>query len=319
MIAHNKKLLALCLGVLVTLFLLQFVLSSYLVLALTRILILAIFAMGYNILMGYTGLLSLGHAMFFGAGLYAAGLSTYYWGVPLPGAFAIGIIASAVVSLIIGLLALRTQTVAFMIVTLMFSQVAFLATLQFSDITGGDQGLTLPTSARSFGLLGTTVDMTSDVARYNTAFVIFAVVLMLTFAITRGPLGRLLLAVRENANRTEMLGFDIYLIKLVAFIVSGTIAGTSGALYGLMFGFIGSSFVDFQNSIQPLLFTLVGGPGTLLGPLLGAGLMTMLIDRLSSLTTAYLIVVGILLIVMNLWFPKGILGTIRDKWVTWLN
>ena len=319
MIAHNKKLFLTCLAVLAVLFLLQFVLSSYLVLALTRILILAVFAMGYNILMGYTGLLSLGHAMFFGVGLYGAGLTTYYWGFSLPIAFFFGILVSAIASALIGLLALRTKTVAFMIVTLMFSQVAFLATLQFASITGGDQGLTLPTEARSFGLLGMTVDMTLDGARYNTAFLIFATVLALTFIITRGPLGRLLLAVRENANRTEMLGYNIYQIKLVAFILSGTIAGTSGALYGLMFGYIGSAFVDFQSSIQPLLFTLVGGPGTLLGPLLGTALMTMLIDRLSSITSAYLIVVGVLLIVMNLWFPKGILGTIRDRWVKWLN
>ena len=319
MISHDRKLLVLCLAVLAVLFALQFVLSSYLVLALTRILILAVFAMGYNILMGYTGLLSLGHSMFFAAGLYASGLVSYYWGVPLGWAFLIGIVASAVVSLVIGLLALRTEAVAFMIVTLMFSQVAFLSTLHFSKITGGDQGLTLPTSARSFDLFGLVLDLTNDTTRFNIAFVVFAAVLLLTYAATRGPFGRLLVAVRGNADRTEMLGFDIYAVKLMAFTLSGTIAGTAGALYGLMFGFIGSSFADFQNSIQPLLFTLVGGPGTLLGPLLGTGLMTMLIDRLSGLTTAYLIVVGVLLIVMTLWFPKGILGTIRDKWARWLN
>ena len=127
-----------------------------------------------------------------------------------------------------------------------------------------------------------------------------------------------MIAVRENEDRTEMLGFSIYTIKLVAFTVSGTIAGTAGALYGLMFGYIGSAFADFQNSIEPLLFTLVGGPGTLLGPLLGTALMTLLIDRLSGMTTAYLVVVGVILIVTTLWFPKGILGTVRDRWVKWL-
>ncbi|WP_121062659.1 branched-chain amino acid ABC transporter permease [Chachezhania antarctica] len=316
---NDRKLLLLCLGVLAILFALQFVLSSYLVLALTRILILSVFAMGYNILMGYTGLLSLGHAMFFAAGLYASGLASYYWGVPLGWAFLIGIAGSAVVSVIIGLLALRTEAVAFMIVTLMFSQAAFLATLHFSKITGGDQGLTLPTEARSFDLFGLVLDMTHDGTRFNIAFTVFAVVLLLTYVATRGPFGRQLVAVRGNPGRTEMLGFNIYIVKLMAFTLSGTIAGTAGALYGLMFGYIGSSFADFQNSIQPLLFTLVGGPGTLLGPLLGTALMTMLIDRLSGLTTAYLIVVGVLLIVMTLWAPKGILGTIRDKWARWLN
>lgn len=318
MTLHNGKLLALCVVTVIVLFGLQFVLPPYLTLALTRILILSVFAMGYNMLMGYTGLLSLGHAMFFAAGLYAAGLSTYYWGVTLPVAFLLGILGAFAVSLVIGLLALRTQAVSFMIVTLMFAQAGYLMTLQFTNITGGDQGLTLPTDARSFGLFGMDVDMTSDTARFNLALLIFTVVLAVLFAITQGPLGRLFVAVRENEPRTQMLGFDTYAIKLTAFTVSGTISGTAGALYGLMFGYIGSSFAGFQNSIEALLYTLIGGPGTLLGPLLGTAVMTMLIDRLSGITTAYLIVIGVLLIVVNLWFPKGILGTIRDRWLGWL-
>lgn len=315
----NRKLLFLCLGVIALLFVLQFVLTSYLVLTVTRILIFAVFAMGYNVLMGYTGLLSLGHAMFFSAGLYASGLAAFHWGLPLFWAFLFGILVSALASALIAVLALKTQTVAFMIVTLMFSQVAFLAILHFSEITGGDQGLTLPPAARSFGLLGMTLDVTSEATRYNIALVVFAGVLLLTYAVTRGPFGRLLIAVRENESRTEMLGFNTHAIKLVAFVLSGTIAGTAGALNGLMFGYIGASSAEFQNSIQPLLFTLVGGPGTLLGPLVGTALMTLLIDRLSGVTTAYLIVIGVLLISMTLWFPKGILGTIRDRWARWLN
>jgi len=319
MIPENRRLLVLCLAVIAGLFALQFVLTGYLVLTLTRIMIFAVFAMGYNILMGYTGLLSLGHAMFFSVGLYAAGLSAYYWGVPLLWSFVLGIAVSAAVSALIALLALKTQTVAFMIVTLMFSQVAYLAILHFSPITGGDQGLTLPPAARSLDLLGMTLDVTSQATRYNIALVVFAAVLLLTHAVTRGPFGRLLIAVRENEGRTDMLGFDTHAIKLMAFVLSGTIAGTAGALHALMFGYIGASSAEFQNSIQPLLFTLVGGAGTLLGPLVGTALMTLLIDRLSGVTTAYLIVVGVLLIVMTLWFPKGILGTIRDRWVRWLN
>ncbi|WP_109464130.1 branched-chain amino acid ABC transporter permease [Albibacillus kandeliae] len=318
MVLHNKKLAALCLAVLVLLFALQFVLSSYMILAATRILILAVFAMGYNMLMGYTGLLSLGHAMFFAAGVYASGMVTYYFGVSLPLAFLIGILGAFAASLIIGLLVLRTQTVSFMIVTLMFAQAAYLTTLYFSRYTGGDQGLTLPTSARSFRLFGQILDMTSDLTRYNIAFAVFAVTLIGLYLITQGPIGRLFVAVRENEDRTRMLGFDTYRIKLVAFTVSGTVSGMAGALYGLMFGFVGSSFAAFQTSIEALLYTLIGGPGTLLGPLLGTTVMTMLIDRLSGLTTAYLVVIGVLLIVVTLWFPAGILGTIRNRWLPWL-
>tara|TARA_R110000868_G_scaffold228813_1_gene481778 strand:- start:52 stop:1089 length:1038 start_codon:yes stop_codon:yes gene_type:complete len=318
MIIHNGRLFALSLATLFVLFVLQFALSDYLVLALTRILIMSIFAMGYNMLMGYTGLLSLGHAMFFGFGLYAAGLSSYYFGTSLPVSFVIAIATSLVFSFVIGLLALRTEGVSFMIVTLMFAQAAYLATLYFSKITGGDQGLTLPTDARSFSLLGANFDMTSDVVRFNLAFGIFAVVLIFFFFVTQGPLGRLFTAVRENEPRTQMLGFDTYRVRLAAFTLSGTVCGLAGALYALMFGYIGSAFAGFHYSIEALLFTLVGGPGTLLGPLLGTGIMTMLIDRLSGITTAYLIIIGIILIVVNMWFPKGILGTIRERWVPWL-
>ncbi len=307
---------ALCMATLAVLAGVPFVIDGYPVLALTRILILAVFAMGYNMLMGYTGLVSLGHALYFAAGMYAAGLASYYGGVSLPVAFALGVLGAAVVALVTGLLALRTQTVSFMIVTLMFAQVGYLTTLHFSSVTGGDQGLSL--RARSFSLFGRVFDLTAEGTRYGLAFGLFAVALGLTFGLTQGRLGRLFAAVRGNPERTRMLGYDVDRIRLAAFTVSGTLAGASGALYGLMFGFIGSSFAEFRTSIEALLYTLVGGPGTLLGPLLGTALMTVLIDRLSGVTMAYLVIVGVLLVVLTLWFPKGILGTIRDRWAPWL-
>ncbi|HEY0212338.1 MAG TPA: branched-chain amino acid ABC transporter permease [Paenirhodobacter sp.] len=315
---RNPRLLALTVAVIAVLFGLQFVISGYPVLALTRILILAVFAMGYNVLMGYTGLVSLGHALFFAAGLYGAGLAAYYGGVTLPVAFAVGIAAAAALSVVVGMLALRTQTVSFMIVTLMFAQAGYLATLHFSAITGGDQGLNLPAQARTFGLFGWQISLTSDLARYNIALVVFTTVLIGLYALTQGRRGRLFAAVRENPERTRMLGYDVARIRLLAFTVSGTISGAAGALYGLMFGFIGSSFAEFRTSIEVLLFTLVGGPGTLFGPLLGTAVMTVLIDRLSGMTSAYLIVVGVFLVVLTIWLPKGILGTIRDRWAPWM-
>lgn len=307
---------ALCIAVLGLLAAVPFVIDGYPVLALTRVLILAVFAMGYNMLMGYTGLVSLGHALFFAAGMYAAGLSSHYGGVALPVAFVLGVLGAAAVSLVTGVLALRTQTVSFMIVTLMFAQIGYLTTLHFSAITGGDQGLSL--ASRSFTMFGHVFDLRTAGTRYGLALGLFAVALAVTFVLTQGRLGRIFAAVRGNAERTRMLGYDVDRIRLAAFTVSGTLAGASGALYGLMFGFIGSSFAEFRTSIEALLYTLVGGPGTLLGPLLGTALMTALIDRLSGLTSAYLIIVGVLLVALTLWFPKGILGTIRDRWAPWL-
>lgn len=304
--------------VLVALFLLQFVLPDYYVLTATRMMVLAVFAVGYNMLLGYVGLLSLGHAIFFAAGLYASGLATYHLGVSVPLAFLLGIIAALILAFAIGWVALPTIRVSFMIVTLMFSQVGFLATLYFAPYTGGQDGLSLPQSARRFSLAGWPIDLTSEMVRYNIAFGLLAAAVAVSFAVLVSHKGRIFTAIRENEGRTEMLGFNVFAAKLEAFLYSGAISGAAGAAYGLLFGYIGSTFASIQYSIEVLLFTLLGGAGTLLGPLIGVVLMMTMIDRLSELTSAYLLVVGVVLIVLVLWFPKGILGTIRERWLPWL-
>lgn len=299
-------------------FLMQFVLPAYYVLTVTRMMVLAVFAVGYNMLLGYVGLLSLGHAIFFAGGLYFAGLSTYHLGISVPVAFLIGTGAAFLLALAIGAVALPTMRVSFMIVTLMFSQVGFLTTLYFAQYTGGQDGLSLPQSARSFDLFGTSFSLANDHVRYNIAFGLLAVALAVSFFVLTSRRGRIFAAIRENEGRTEMLGFNVFASKLEAFLYSGTIAGAAGAAYGLLFGYVGSTFASIQYSIEVLLFTLLGGAGTLLGPLVGVILMTALIDKLSELTSAYLLLVGVVLIVLVLWFPKGILGTIRERWLPWL-
>jgi branched-chain amino acid transport system permease protein len=315
MIIRNVVLLAV---VLVALFLLQFVLPDYYVLTATRMMVLAMFAVGYNMLLGYVGLLSLGHAIFFGAGLYAAGLATYHLGISVPIAFLLGIGAALVLALAIGWVALPTIRVSFMIVTLMFSQVGFLTTLYSAQYTGGQDGLSLPPSARKFSLGGWELDLVNEAVRYNIAFGLLALSIVISFAVLISRKGRIFAAIRENEGRTEMLGFNVFAAKLEAFLYSGAIAGAAGAAYGLLFGYIGSTFASIQYSIEVLLFTLLGGAGTLLGPLIGVVLMMTMIDKLSELTSAYLLVVGVVLIVLVLWFPKGILGTIRERWLPWL-
>jgi branched-chain amino acid transport system permease protein len=280
--------------------------------------VLAIFAMGYNLLFGYTGLLSLGHALFFASGLYGAGLAAYHLEWSVPAAFLCGILAGFVMSLFIGLISLRTTGVAFMIVTMMFAQVAYLASLYFSQWTRGEEGLVLPQSARSFDLAGVTFDLTDAATRYNLAFVLMTVALLICFIIVRSPLGRAMIAVRENEPRTLMLGYDTFRLKLVALIVSGSLSAMAGATYALLFAYIGSSFASIQYSIEALLFTLLGGAGTVLGPLLGTVSMFYMIDIASNYTPAYMLVTGIMLVFLILFFPRGILGSIRERWLKWL-
>jgi branched-chain amino acid transport system permease protein len=300
------------------LFALNFILPDYHHGVLARVLVLAVFAMGYNLLFGYAGLLSLGHAMFFAAGLYGAGLTMYHlaWGVPA--AFLAGLAAGVLLSLVIGVLALRTRGVAFMIVTMMFAQVAYLLVYYFGAWTRGDEGLVIQQQARAIRLGGSTLDLTNPTVRYMTALILFSIVLLVTLAIVRSAFGRVLVAIRENEERTKMLGYDTFANKLIAMVASGAICAAAGAAYVILFGYVGSTLASVQYSILPLLWVLTGGAATTLGPLIGTLFMYYVVDVASAYTSAYMLVVGAALILLVLYFPRGILGTIRERWARWL-
>jgi branched-chain amino acid transport system permease protein len=314
----SARVMLLHLGVIAALFLLQFVASDYAVLTLTRIMVLAIYAVGYNILFGYTGLLSLGHAMFFATGLYAASLGVTRMGLGVPEAFLMAIIIGIAVSFAIGLVALRASGVAFMIVTLMFSQAAFLTVLYFGEYTRGDEGIVIPDTLRVFSVMGAQFNLSDPTLRYNLALAFLALAVFTCLAVVRSKIGHVLIAIRENENRTAMLGYDVWRYKLIAFVLSGSFAAFAGALYALMFAYAGSTLASIQYSIHPLLWTLLGGAATVLGPVLGTGLMFLLVDFASGFTSASLLFVGVVLIVLVLFFPKGILGTLRQRLLPWL-
>lgn len=310
--------LLLHLAVIALLFALQFILPAYHHGVLTRIMTLAVFAMGYNILFGYTGLLSLGHAMFFSAGLYGAGLTVYHLGWSVPAGFIAGLASGLALATVIGFLALRTTGVAFMIVTLMFGQIFYLLTLYFAEYTRGEDGLVIDQAARVIEMGDVWINLTDPTTRYFAAWLLFSTVLLITFFVVRRPLGRVLVAIRENEERTRMLGYDTFAAKLGAVMVSGTISASAGAAYAMLFGYMGATFADVQYSILPLLWVLLGGAATTLGPLIGTVFMYYIVDLSSGYTTAYLLVVGVALIVLILFFPKGLMGTVRERWLPWL-
>jgi branched-chain amino acid transport system permease protein len=289
-------------------------LSPYHTTNLARIMVLAVFAMGYNLAFGYTGLLSLGHALFLAAGMYAAGLPAQLWGWSAGPAFIAGIAGGGLMAATIGLLALRTTGVSFMIVTLMFAQTGFLTLLYFAPITGGDDGFALAAASRSF--MG--IDLSADTPRFLAALAIFATGLLLSLALVRSSFGRTMVAMRENEERSRMLGYNPFTVKLAALTISGLYAGAAGAAYALLFGYVGASFATIQYSILPMLYVLLGGAGTTLGPFLGAVLMFVLMEAATSLTTAHQFIVGAALVILVLFAPKGILGTVRERWARWL-
>lgn len=314
----GARLYALHGAVIAVLLALNFLLPAYHHGLMARILVLATFAMGYNLTFGYGGLLSLGHAMFFAAGLYGAGLSIQHLGFGVPEAFLAALACGALLALVVGVLALRTTGVAFMIVTLMFSQAVHLAIIYFSAFTGGDQGLMLrPQQRRVETVLGT-LNLTDPSTRYLVALALFTVVLFIMLALVRSGFGRVLVAIRENEERTRMLGYDTFSGRLAALVASGTVCAAAGAAYGILFGYVGANFASVQYSILPLLWVLLGGAATTLGPLFGTVFMYYVVDIASGYTSAYMLVVGVVLILLVLFFRKGLLGTVRERWLRWL-
>ena len=309
-----SRALALHLAVIGVLLALHWVLPPYHHGNLARIMVLALFATGYNILFGYAGLLSLGHALYLAAGMYAAAMPMRYLDWPAALTFPLGVIAGGALALLVGMLALRTIGVAFMIVTLMFAQAGFLTLLYFNEWTRGDEGFVIPQAERVIA----GVDLSAADPRYLVAWALFSVGLLVCLAVVRSPAGRVLIAIRENEERTRMLGFDPARYKLGAMVLSGLYAGAAGAAYALLFGSVGASFASIQYSIEPLLYVLLGGAGTVLGPLLGTALVYYLVDLAREVTTAYLIVVGAALVLLVLFARKGLLGTLRERGLRWL-
>lgn len=310
----GAKVIALHGGVLVLLFLLQFILPAYHHGNLARIMVLASYAIGYNVLFGYTGLLSLGHALFFAAGMYGMGLGIQHLDLSVAPALLAGVLAGAVVSTALALLALRTSGVAFMIVTLMFAQAGYLTVLYFGEFTRGDEGFVIQQAQRV--LWG--IDLSDPTNRYFAALILFALSLLASLWLVRRPFGKTLVAIRENEERVRMLGYDTFAHKLMAMIISGTISAAAGAAYGLLFGYAGASFASVQYSIFPLLWVLLGGAGTVLGPFVGTLFMFYLIDLSSGITTAYMLIAGVVLVALTLFAPQGLIGELRNRLWRWL-
>lgn len=300
---------ALHLALLVLLFAVQWLLPPYYASNLARIMLLALFASGYNLAFGYTGLLSLGHALYLAAGMYAGGLAARYLGITGGWVLVLGTLGGAGMAAVTSLLALRTRAVAFMIVTLMFAQTGQLALLYFRRWTGGDEGFNLPAASRV--VLG--ADLSQPGPRYLLAFLLFAAGMLLALALVRSRMGRLMRALRENEERCRLLGYNPYLGKLAVLTLSGAYAGAAGAAYALLFGYVGSSFAGIQYSILALLYTLAGGAGTVAGPLFGTAAIFVLSDVAADYTSASAFVVGLALVLVILFAPRGMLGTLRMR------
>src|SRR5450830_1596940 len=288
---------------------------------LMKMLCFALFACAFNLLIGYTGLLSFGHAAFFGAAGYVAGQALKSWGVPTEVGLILGTLTGALIGLVMGLLAIRRQGIYFTMITLALAQMLFFVALQ-APFTGGEDGLQGIPRGKLLGF----IDLSNDMTLYYVVLAIAIAGFALIVRTIHSPFGQVLKAIKENEPRAISLGYDVDRYKLLAFVLSAGLTGLAGSTKALVLGFETLTDVHWSMSGLVVLMTLVGGLGTIVGPIVGAVIIIMLENKLgdignwlagvthiewfNTLGDSVTIVTGFIFIVCVLAFRRGIVGEI---------
>ena len=287
--------------------------SRTVLILLTQVFIFAVFAMSYDLLLGYTGIVSFGHAMFFGIGAYVVSISLSKFGTSLTVvviSVLFTIVFTAIVSFLVGILTLRLKSHFFAMLTLAVSSLFLVVAEKWRSVTRGGDGFTFSVP---------------DIFRDRMSFYFIALVfLILTYLFlkrfTESPLGRILQAVRENEPRVESLGYHVIHYKVVANMLAGIVAGLAGLLYALSLKFVNTAVFSVDITLDALLMTIIGGVGTLFGAIVGATLIEfakhglMDLAKMHWIFERWVILFGSLFIIAVMFFPKGIVGTIKDRW-----
>ena len=277
---------------------------------LMKVMCFALFACAFNLLLGYVGLLSFGHAMFLGMGGYTAAHAAKVWGLTPELAILCGAAAACVLGIAAGLLAIRRQGIYFAMITLALAQMVYFFCLQ-APFTGGEDGIQAVPRGRLFGV----IDLANVNAMYATVFVIFLSGFLLIYRIIHSPFGQVLKAIRENEARAISLGYDTDRYKLLAFVLTATLSGLAGATNAIVFQLAALNAVHWTMSGEVVLMTLVGGLGTVFGPVVGALTVLAMENYLAQLGAWVTIVQGVIFIVCVLTFRRGIVGELAR----WLN
>jgi branched-chain amino acid transport system permease protein len=274
---------------------------------LMKILCYALFACAFNLLLGFAGLLSFGHAAFLGTAGYVCGMMVRDVGVTPEVGILAGTVAAGLLGWLFGTLAIRRTGIYFAMITLALAQMVFFLALQIKE-TGGEDGLQGVPRGHLFGV----VDLSDNLAMYYLVFAIFCVGFFVIYRTIHSPFGQILKAIRENEPRAVSLGYDVNKFKLIAFVISAALAGTAGATKTLVFQLASLSDVHWHASGEVVLMTLLGGLGTILGPIVGAAtivsLQTQLADSVGSWVT---VIMGVIFVICVLSFRRGIVGELQ--------
>jgi branched-chain amino acid transport system permease protein len=270
-----------------------------------KLLCFALFAMAFNLMLGFGGLLSFGHAAFFGGAAYAAGHAAKVWGWPPELALIFAVAVAIVLGAVFGFLAIKSRGIYFAMITLAFAQMAYFYALQ-SPFTGGEDGLqSIPRNAL-FGL----VDMSDDGVFYWMVATIFFGGIIFIYRVIHSPFGEVLKGIRENEKRMISLGYQVQRYKFITFIISAAVSGLAGGTKALVFHLASLVDVHWTMSGEVVLMTLIGGMGTIFGPIVGAAVIVAMQNYLADLGSLVLIVQGLVFIVCVLAFREGIVGVL---------
>lgn len=273
-----------------------------------NILIFGLYAVGFNLLFGYTGMLSFGHASFLGIGSYLAGIAIVHFGLPWWAAIFLGVASAALAGLVLGALAIRTRGIYFSMVTLSLGQIVYYAFYKAERWTGGENGLR-GVSVEAIDLGFFTVDLLDPVAKYYFVLVFVALALWFVSRVLASPFGSVIETVRENEKRAAACGYDVNRTKLLAFVISAAVCGLAGTLRALHLSIVPIDSLHYLQSGQAVMMCLLGGMGTFFGPFVGAAVFLYLEDIVTNATRYWMAVVGAVFMFFVLFFPKGVWGS----------
>ncbi len=291
--------------VLLVLLVLPFLMADYPRALVSEIFIFAIFAMSLDLLLGFTGLMSLGHAAFFGLGAYAVAVLGVQFGINAWLGVVAGVAIAGCGAALIGFFCVRTAGIPFLMLTLAFSQLVFSVALKWRDVTGGSDGIAIADKPSFFGF-----DLSNSLVMYFMALSFFALAYCGLRRLLNAPLGHAFVGIRENEQRMAAIGYPTRAYKLISFTIAGAIAGLAGGLYAIFNGFISADAVYWTASGDILIMTMLGGAGTLIGPAVGAALVLLMKNVVSSYSEHWLAIIGVTFIFCVMFFPGGLWGAL---------
>lgn len=287
------------------------VLGGYSLRLLTEAIIFSLYAVSYNLLLGYAGLLSFGHAMFFGVGAFATTVALQHIvGLPLLLAVTMATLFTALVGLVVGILLLRVKGTPFALLTLAFNALFFSIGVKWTAVTGGDDGAIVNVPNIDLGVVS--LNTFDGPTVYFITLVIVGAAIAFCWYFTRTAMGQSVLLIRENEERMRFLGYNTHVSRLILFVFSGALAGLAGAFYAVLNGFVSLDAISIPMTTKVLLMTFIGGIGHFLGPVLGAVFYTYFQNFISELTDSWPLIMGMLFIAMVLWTPGGLAGVIQS-------